>query len=293
MSFIERLSGSNEQPQTRAGKRAERERYARAENLPGPAPYTAGPHRQDILNKLDPTVDSLHGGTQILGPGVQPASHQTYRQHAPGHSSNPQREEILSHQQSLNSSGVGVPPTPNHSRQENFPVYPTNTGGVTHPPQPGPMNSHPGVDHNQIGQPGAADFTPSPDSRTNAGRSNALSGVGERQSHVQQPPLLSHNRHHPYPEVPGRAPTTEQPFHQNEFAGNGENYATGGVDERLGYLEPGRNQVPRSVHHDGPLVHPGPASKTAGPHKSNLLNKLDPAVDSKATAYEQREYRLQ
>ncbi|KAH8895703.1 hypothetical protein GQ53DRAFT_743707 [Thozetella sp. PMI_491] len=26
----------------------------------------------------------------------------------------------------------------------------------------------------------------------------------------------------------------------------------------------------------------GPASKTAGPHRSNLLNKLDPTVDSRA-----------
>jgi len=31
-----------------------------------------------------------------------------------------------------------------------------------------------------------------------------------------------------------------------------------------------------------PMSGPGPATKTAGPHKSNLLNKLDPAVDSKA-----------
>ncbi|KAL6897651.1 hypothetical protein GGI43DRAFT_409538 [Trichoderma evansii] len=35
-------------------------------NLPGPAPFTAGPHRHDILNKLDPTVDSGTGGMQVL-----------------------------------------------------------------------------------------------------------------------------------------------------------------------------------------------------------------------------------
>lgn len=41
-----------------------------AGGLPGPAPNTAGPHRHDIANKLDPTVDSQHSGTQILGPGI-------------------------------------------------------------------------------------------------------------------------------------------------------------------------------------------------------------------------------
>ncbi|PON26731.1 hypothetical protein TGAM01_v204232 [Trichoderma gamsii] len=35
-------------------------------NLPGPAPFTAGPHRHDILNKLDPTVDSGTGGMQVM-----------------------------------------------------------------------------------------------------------------------------------------------------------------------------------------------------------------------------------
>jgi len=29
--------------------------------LPGPAPNTAGPHRSDLLNKLDPRVDSKTG----------------------------------------------------------------------------------------------------------------------------------------------------------------------------------------------------------------------------------------
>lgn len=29
--------------------------------LPGPAPNTAGPHSSDLLNKLDPRVDSQRG----------------------------------------------------------------------------------------------------------------------------------------------------------------------------------------------------------------------------------------
>ncbi|KAK4184292.1 hypothetical protein QBC35DRAFT_506274 [Podospora australis] len=35
-------------------------------HLPGPAPNTAGPHRSDLLNKLDPAVDSK-GGYQSTG----------------------------------------------------------------------------------------------------------------------------------------------------------------------------------------------------------------------------------
>lgn len=32
-------------------------------HLPGPAPNTAGPHKSDLLNKLDPRVDSKGGMT--------------------------------------------------------------------------------------------------------------------------------------------------------------------------------------------------------------------------------------
>src|SRR5690606_3141789 len=36
-------------------------------NLPGPAPNTAGPHKSDILNKLDPRVDSNLDGSKTIG----------------------------------------------------------------------------------------------------------------------------------------------------------------------------------------------------------------------------------
>src|SRR3569833_3163121 len=36
--------------------------------LPGPAPNTAGPHRFDVLNKLDPSVDSIMAsGSAVAG----------------------------------------------------------------------------------------------------------------------------------------------------------------------------------------------------------------------------------
>jgi hypothetical protein len=36
-------------------------------NLPGPAPNTAGPHKSDLLNKLDPRVDSNQDGSKTIG----------------------------------------------------------------------------------------------------------------------------------------------------------------------------------------------------------------------------------
>src|SRR5690606_41691667 len=40
---------------------------AHGSNLPGPAPNTAGPHKKDILNKLDPKVDSdMDGKAKIM-----------------------------------------------------------------------------------------------------------------------------------------------------------------------------------------------------------------------------------
>ena len=39
---------------------------------PGPAPTTAGPHKHDALNKLDPSVDSKPGAGETTGPTPQP-----------------------------------------------------------------------------------------------------------------------------------------------------------------------------------------------------------------------------
>jgi hypothetical protein len=36
-------------------------------NAPGPAPNTAGPHRNDILNKADPRVDSDLDNSRTVG----------------------------------------------------------------------------------------------------------------------------------------------------------------------------------------------------------------------------------
>jgi len=36
-------------------------------NLPGPADNTAGPHKSDMLNKMDPTVDSDLDGSKTVG----------------------------------------------------------------------------------------------------------------------------------------------------------------------------------------------------------------------------------
>ena len=44
---------------------------------PGPAPHTAGPHKYDILNKLDPRVDSDLDGSRTIGGGGAPNTTRT------------------------------------------------------------------------------------------------------------------------------------------------------------------------------------------------------------------------
>ena len=51
-----------------------------------------------------------------------------------------------------------------------------------------------------------------------------------------------------------------------------DNRTTGGYGYQPGYEHHAVNQMPG----------PGPAPSTAGPHRSDLLNKLDPRVDSRA-----------
>ena len=142
-------------------------------SLPGPAPNTAGPHRHDILNKIDPTVDSQSGGTQIVGPGVMPV---------------PQSQ--------------GYAPTGAHAHAQ---------GG--------------------LGDNYAYD------------NRHDMAGADPRLNHD---PTYSH----------GAMPAG----HHSEFA------AHDGPDSRP-------RQAPSAIYQ------PGPASRTAGPHRSNVLNELDPRVN--------------
>ncbi|UNI16527.1 hypothetical protein JDV02_002955 [Purpureocillium takamizusanense] len=226
-------------------------------HLPGPAPHTAGPHRHDLLNKLDPTVDSQSGGAQVLGPGVQG----TGRQAAVAQPVPPTATA---------AAGGGMPPG-NHAV--------SGVGGnYTHgPPQHNSRLANtldPRIDATVAnGQVTTAAAAPAPGTAApgfapgqNAG---ALGGVPE-------------GTYGPHRTRAGNAldPTVDSDLDRTPRGmaqqGGGAYGATGAVagggrvrDERL----------------------PGPAPHTAGPHRSDLMNKLDPKVNSKMEGVPARQYR--
>ena len=195
--------------------------------LQGPAPSTAGPHRSDLVNKLDPTVDSQDEGIQVLGPGI-------------------------------NSSTQGRGPAP-------------RTTTAAH-------HTHPAVGNN---------YGPAHNSRL----ANELDPrVGTTQGRDAMP-------HYSTAAAPPQvgAPAVPPPnVPEGTYAPHSTRLGNA-VDPRVDSDFDSRTRAPihgqNTTIHEGPTVQPGPASHTAGPHHSNIMNKLDPTVNSKATITQQREYR--
>lgn len=210
-------------------------------NLPGPAPHTAGPHRHDILNKLDPTVDSRSGGVQILGPGVHP-------------SANPQPQGYT-HGQTAN---VGQP---------------IQHGGVP----PSSMQAGMGMG-NGYGQPRhnsrlANAIDPRVDTTTTHAQGHAFPAGS------QAPPMMASGH-------PGTAPQAAYGTHSSGMANTMDPRFDHDVDGRAQMGAHGQSHFTRP----GEMIHPGPAPNTAGPHRSDIMNKLDPTVHSKDVV-EPRQYR--
>ena len=176
---------------------------------PGPAPGTAGPHRHDILNKLDPTVDAQSGGAQILGPGAQ---------------HRPQETPAMPFGHSQAATNTHMP-----QRQQGF--------GAPYEEQIQPQHSSrlanaldPRVDSNR---PHASSAAP------------GISAPAMTQSHAS-----------------ARQPAAVHPRHEGSVAGG---------------QQPLQGQAGIPPEH---TTMSGPAPNTAGPHRSDVLNKLDPTVRS-------------
>jgi hypothetical protein len=261
---------------------------ARGENLPGPAPNTAGPHKQDLLNKLDPTVDSMSGGTQVLGPGINP-SHNQYNENLTSKNAKTTHGHSTAQPAALNShSGAGVGHTHNQHGSHGLNQNPNYAGNeYTGSNVTGNSHTLPGSGHANTHSHTAGH-----------GLSGGLGGT--HNTHASQQVPYTENAHttntHTGHGLGGNTHTghgLSSNTHTGPTVGGNTNHGAslgGHANERSSHL-PG--QGAHTTIHQGPVVQPGPATKTAGPHKSNLLNKLDPKVDSKATVSEQREYRLQ
>ncbi|KAK0729643.1 hypothetical protein B0H67DRAFT_559276 [Lasiosphaeris hirsuta] len=196
----------------------------------GPAPTTSGHHKHDVLNKIDPRVDSSHD-KQPMPQHNPPAG-----THGP-HSS--RLANILDPRVHSDNS--------NHNRQQGV----AGSGAAMHGGL-GQNNTASGGQHNSRI---ANQLDPSVDSMSNRGAAT----VG----------------------YPGH----NAGFNQNTDAG----YAAGTGLHQTNHHHIGHHQQAAypSGHMGGshPVNDsslPGPAPHTAGPHHSDLLNKLDPSVDSKA-----------
>jgi hypothetical protein len=219
----------------------------------------------------------MHGGTQVLGPGINSISPSTgaARNYTSGYVSTHD-----SHVRTQPQSGVyhnqhigHIPPT-----------TATTAHGVPHVQQhqaPGTERLH----HSQL----ASKLDPRVPTSTSATQPMQTFGATITYAHPSAPSVYGHSHGSNKNTGPGllsrHAPNTDSHYSLNIVinAEPGMNY---GHDGRMHDTA----RVPETTVHHGPPSQPGPASKTAGPHRSNLMNKLDPAVDSKFVATEQREY---
>ncbi|KAK3349025.1 hypothetical protein B0T25DRAFT_457668 [Lasiosphaeria hispida] len=203
----------------------------------GPAPTTAGHHTHDVMNKIDPRVDSSHDKQPM--PAQRDARAGTYGPHSS------RMANILDPRVDSDNS--------NHNGQHGV----AGAGAAMHGGR-GHTTATNGPHNSRI----ANTLDPSVDSMSNRGAAT----VG----------------------YPGH----NTGYNQNTDAG----YSAGTGLHQTNHHHTSHHQQAAypsghmaDNHPVNPLSGPGPAPNTAGPHKSDLLNKLDPSVDSKAgTGYNGR-----
>ncbi|KAL6879218.1 hypothetical protein J3F83DRAFT_711951 [Trichoderma novae-zelandiae] len=212
-------------------------------SLPGPAPFTAGPHRHDIMNKLDPTVDSGTGGMQVLASAAHPST-------------------------AAAASGIsGMPGQPAVSQPAAAGTTAMGSSSSNNPYGAPAHNSRmanaldPRVDFTQ-GQPGGANYYTK--------GTNVVSGTGATPRHVPEGTYGPHGSR-----VANAADPRVDSDADRHRMGAGAGGA-GGVGGAAGSGPSARPIYPPGVG--------GPAPTTAGPHRHDILNKLDPTVNSQKVA---------
>ncbi|KAK3998004.1 hypothetical protein QBC44DRAFT_47472 [Cladorrhinum sp. PSN332] len=195
----------------------------------GPAPSTAGHHSHDIMNKLDPRVDSTHD-KQAMPTQNQPVHSSrlanTLDPRVDSRTANAQISQPTMH----GAAGHG-PATGSGPREGTYGPHSSRAANALDPRVDSDLDSRGMRTGNAVG----GGYTPGM-MGTGAAAGAGAGGAG---------------------------------MHRNA----GPNAAISGTHHSTaaGY---NNNNMQR-----GPL--PGPAPNTAGPHKSDLLNKLDPRVDCK------------
>lgn len=238
----------------------------------GPAPSTAGHHTHDILNKLDPRVDSTHDN-QPLPTQTQPVHNSKLANmldpRVDSRAANAQQQQgIHGGVGAHSSSGMMMGSSSSGVREGTYGPHSTRMQNAMDPTVDSDLDSHGMRRHNAV--PGTAGYTsnmtgvPSGGVRHGAGP-EVMHGAGGPNAAVMS---NAHNNH-------GHGHGTTTAGYDNHHSGGmmGGNNHSGGMGMGMG----GQHMMEQQQR--GHL--PGPAPNTAGPHKSDLLNKLDPRVDSK------------
>ncbi|KAK3386385.1 hypothetical protein B0T20DRAFT_427424 [Sordaria brevicollis] len=188
----------------------------------GPAPTTAGHHKHDILNKLDPRVDSTMDHQPIATMAASGEGAFSHGPHEPSHHSTTGMGPSM--------HGAADPSSSHHiGSGSNYDSTCYNTNNRTRMDDPNADFPVPPKEHHKH----RAGFHHGVDVATN---SSTITAAGQ-----------GHGRLDGVGHTPGNA---------------------AGHQKMMG--------SPTST--SAPL--PGPAPNTAGPHRSDLMNKLDPRVDS-------------
>ncbi|CAP62034.1 uncharacterized protein PODANS_5_820 [Podospora anserina S mat+] len=221
----------------------------------GPAPTTAGHHKHDFLNKIDPAVDSTRDNQPLPPPPSQ------HNNNIPSGTYGPHKSRLA------NALDPRVDSDMDSSRNQHFSGGPAGAPPTMHGATgPGPLSSHP----NNI-----PEGTYGPHSSRMA---NTLDPRVDSDMERQRSMPAKHG----YGAVGNPIPEGSYGPHGTR-AGNM-------MDPRVDSDRDGGRH--RGMGGVGNSHLPGPAPNTAGPHKSDLLNKLDPRVDSKGgMTYQETERR--
>jgi hypothetical protein len=200
----------------------------------GPAPTTAGHHKHDVLNKLDPRVDSTQDRRPM--PAAQNVPEGTYGPHRSriANALDPRVDSDMDgsgHRNNMNAASMNGPAM--HGGRTAGPMGTGATQNVSE----GTYGPHTSRVANAM------------DPRVDSDRDNRAAGAAN-------------------------------PGYMYSSGGGGAG-AMGGGGYGQSTTAAGLHNRPMGTNAAAAMSGPGPAPNTAGPHRSDLLNKLDPRVDSK------------
>ena len=211
----------------------------------GPAPTTAGHHKHDVLNKLDPRIDSTHDRDPMAahtgaGSGIPEG---TYGPHS-SRLANALDPRVDSDLDSTRAAGAGA------VAGSGMGMGMGTGGGHAAAPAPAALGGYTG---------GASGF-------------GASSGTG-----------VPEGTYGPHSSRVANALDPRVDSDRDRHVGPGATHAPGaGAGGGMAGMTGGSSTTSAGM---GAGVAGGHHHHTAGPHKSDLLNKLDPRVDSKTGAW--------